>query len=416
MSPRATQAMMPRYHILLVGIDDYRDRPLGGCVNDIDAVQRLLLDRMGVPSDRIRRLASRHPGSARDPGAPVAERPATLDNLRHELAELGTARVARGDRVFLYFAGHGARIAVRVGSGRTYHREALVLADHDPARADSGLLYDFELNQALRAIAQQTHSVTLVLDCCHAAGVTRGPGELRSPEVLAESEPIARYLDLERMAAVPDPGPPPGDLDVPRALIAAAEHCHVVAACLGHEYATEECGSDGVRHGLLTSAWLAALDQVPGERLPAVRWSEIWHDVHAAVSQCNPAQHPRMVGNAARAVFAGPPVQHDPGIPVSPATSSASSFRIAAGTLANITKGAVLAVYGDQPLQFPPVGSDDDRRARIGRVRVTSAELATATAVPEGRAFELPPGARSRLVDAGVAARLRCAVIPRNAR
>jgi hypothetical protein len=405
----------PRYHILLIGIDDYRVRPLGGCINDIDAVQQLLLGRMGIPSDWICRLASPHP-DARQPGAAggerpaVAEQPATLANLRNALADLGTRRVGRNDRVFIYYAGHGARRKVRTGAGRTFHREALVMADHDPAQPGSGMLYDFELNRALRAIAEQTGSVTLVLDCCHAAGVTRSAGELRPPEVVASSEPIERYLDFERMAAVADPGPPPGDED-PRPLIAAAEHCHVVAACLGHERANEEREPDGVRHGLLTSALLAALAPTPDAALPALRWSEIWQQVCATVSQRNPAQHPRMVGNAARAVFAGPPVEHAAGIPVS---QGRRGFRIAAGTLADITKGAVLAVYGDEPRRFPPVGSDEDRRARIGLVKVTEAHVATATAIAEGRPFELPPGARGRLVGAGEAARLRCTVIPRH--
>ncbi len=413
MSPLATTAMMPRprYHVLLIGIDDYRVRPLGGCVNDIDAVQRLLVERMRLPSNWIRRLVSPRPGHAARPGA-VAERPATLDNLRQALTELGTRRVGRDDRVFIYFAGHGARVAVRVGAGRTYHREALVMADHDLAGPDSGMLYDFELNQALRAIAQRTRSVTLVLDCCHAGDVTRSTDELRPREVVAWSEPSARCLDLESVAAVPDPGPPPVDLEVPLPLIAAAEHCHVVAACLGHERANEDCDPDGVRHGLLTSALLAELEPIPATALPELRWSEIWQRVYATVSQRNPAQHPRMVGNAARAVFAGPPVQHAPGIPVS---RSGPSYRIAAGMLADVTKGAMLAVYGEQPLQFPRLGSDEDHRARIGLVRVNAAELATATAVPEGRAFELPPGARARLISAGAAVPLRCAVIPRSA-
>jgi len=402
-----------RYHILLIGIDDYRVRPLGGCINDIDAVQRLVLDRMRVPSDWICRLASPHP-DARQPGAAggerpaVAELPATLANLRSALADLGTRRVGRSDRVFIYYAGHGARLKVRTGAGRTFHREALVMADHDPAQPESGMLYDFELNRALRKIAEQTRSVTLVLDCCHAAGVTRSAGELRPPEVVASSAPLERYLDFERTAAVADPGPPPGDED-PRPLTAAAEHCHVVAACLGHERASEEREPGGVRHGLLTSALLAALAPISDAALPELRWSEIWEQVHATVSTRNPAQHPRMAGNAARAVFAGPPVEHAAGIPVS---RDRRGFRIAAGTLADVTKGAVLAVYGDETRQFPPVGSEGDRRARIGLVKVTDAEVATATAVTEGRPFELPPGARGRLIGAGQAARLRCAVIP----
>ena len=42
--------MPPRHHVLLIGIDAYDGGGmLSGCVNDIDVVQRLLIDRVGVP-------------------------------------------------------------------------------------------------------------------------------------------------------------------------------------------------------------------------------------------------------------------------------------------------------------------------------------------------------------------------------
>lgn len=405
------------YHVLLIGVDDYQTRPLRGCVNDIDAVQAVLLGpRLGVPDSQIRRLVARSPGDPGLPGLPhaaVAEAPATLANLRAALAELASERVARRDRVFIYYAGHGARVAVRASNGRRFHREAMVMADHDPATPDSGMLYDFELNQALRKIAERTSSVALVLDCCHAAGVTRGPTELLPQDVVAATDPVARCLDLDRVAEVPDPLGADVSADEPlRPLLAAADHCHVVAACLGHERANEDGGRDGVRHGVLTRAFLAALDEVPDIALADLTWGRIWQPICAAVSQRNPAQHPRMTGSAGRAVFAGPPVEHDPGIPI---RALGQAFEIAAGTLASVTRGAVIAVYGEQPHYFPPLDSDADHRARIGLVRVQSADRTTATAVAEGRAFELPPDARGRLIAAGESARLRCAVIPPHA-
>jgi hypothetical protein len=401
------------HHVLLIGIDDYRTQPLRGCVNDIDAVQRVLLDRMRLPGDCIRRLVSPNPGHRPiDPSrAPaVAEQPATLANVRHALAELTTRRVARNDRVFIYYAGHGASVAVRAGGGRTYHRQALVMADHDPARPDSGMLFDYDLEEALRAISEQTSSIALVLDCCHSGGLTRRSAELLPPGVLASADPVARCLELGAWAAVPDPCPTPASAAAfPRPLIEATDHCHVVAACLGYERANEDNGPDGVRHGLLTRAFVAALADIPDSALREVTWSRIWQRVHADVSRRNPAQHPRMAGNAGRAVFSGPPVDHDSGIPV---IRNEHTFEIAAGTLANITKNAVLAIYGDQPPYFQRLGSAKDLRDRIGLVRVDTATPATATAVPRGRAFDLPPGARGRLIEAGESARLRCAVNP----
>ena len=60
--------MAGRYHVLLIGIDAYDGGGmLTGCVNDIDAIQRLLIDRVGVMPDRITRLAApRTGGRARD--------------------------------------------------------------------------------------------------------------------------------------------------------------------------------------------------------------------------------------------------------------------------------------------------------------------------------------------------------------
>jgi hypothetical protein len=407
-----------RYHVLLIGIDDYRVRSLSGCVNDIDAVQELLLGpRMGLPSDSIRRLASPRPERARlpgqapaDPGGRAAEQPATLANVRDALASLASERVAPSDRVFIYYAGHGARLTLQHSSARLYHREALVMTDHDPARPDSGMLFDYELNRALRKIAERTSSVALVLDCCHAAGATRSSGELRSPEAVALAEPAARCLDSDPVVKVPDPDPASLDtLDASSRMSAAVSDCQVVAACLGHERANEESEPGGARHGLLTRAFLAALAEVPDPTLHDLTWGRIWQRLSAAVSQRNPVQHPRMAGSAGRAVFAGPPVDRDPGIPVS---GAGPRFQIAAGTLANITEDAVLAIYGDRPPYFPPVGSAEDRRTRVGLVRVDRAELATATAVTEGPAFELPPDARGRMIATGKAFRLRCTVIP----
>lgn len=412
MANHVREAVHPAtYHVLLIGVDAYQTRPLGGCVNDIDAVQQVLVDRMGIPGNCIRRLASPRPGhTGGPPRAAVAEQPATLANLRGALAELATPQVARTDRVFIYYAGHGARVPVRVAAGRTHHREALVMADHDPAQPASGMLFDYEVDEALRAISERTSSVTLVLDCCHAGGATRRSAELLPPEVLASTDPVARYLDLDAMAAVPDPRSAPPDADVlAHPLMAAADHCHVIAACLGHERANEERGPDGVRHGLLTRAFLAAIEGVADAALPALTWGQIWQQICAEVSQRNPAQHPRMAGNAGRAVFSGPPIDHDPGLPV---RQVGNAFQIAAGTLANITKDAVLAIYGDQPRYFSPLDSPEDRNERIGLVRVKTAGRATATAIVEGRAFELPADARGRLVAAGESGRLRCAVIP----
>jgi hypothetical protein len=401
------------YHVLLIGVDNYPGHELQGCVNDIDEVQRLLLgERMTKHRDqlRIRRLASPLPGTAHETS--VSEDTATLDKIRDALDQLASDTVRPTDRVFIYYSGHGTRIEVTAPDGRRFHREALVPVDYDAEPPAGRLLFDYELNARLRAITDKTPSVTVVLDCCHAAGATRD-----SPD--REQKP--RFLDLgvlldRQLPPVPDPASHAPVVDIGAGGRSGAEvHrlgggvdlCHVVGACLNHEIAKEDTG-DGVRHGLLTRGLIAALQAADNVELPAVTWGRIWQKLQADIEARNPWQHPWMAGNLGRAVLAGPPVEGDPGIPVS---LTAEGYRIEAGTLASITKDAELAVYGPKPAYFPPL---HDSTGRIGMLRVIRAERAWSLAEPIG-ALELVDGARARLIKPGPGSRLRCGVVPSNA-
>src|ERR1700722_14486484 len=121
-------AASPKFHVLLVGIDSYQSRPLHGCVNDIDAVQQLLIERAGIEGELITRIASPHLGDK--PQTKIAEKPATLANARAALAQLGSEDVKPDDRVFIYYSGHGGR-AVATGPQGTFACESLVPVDYD---------------------------------------------------------------------------------------------------------------------------------------------------------------------------------------------------------------------------------------------------------------------------------------------
>ncbi len=119
-----------------------------------------------------------------------------------------------------------------------------------------------------------------------------------------------------------------------------------------------------------------------------------------------------MDGSPRRAVFGGPPVDGDAGLHVS---RDGDGYRIAAGAMADITPDTELAIYGPDPARFPPLGSTAEVAVRLGVVRVTKAGPAAARATAIGPAFELPAGARGRVIKAGAASRLRCAVTPADA-
>jgi hypothetical protein len=388
------------YHVLLIGIDNYPSHKLKGCVNDIDAVQHLLEGpRMRIPKEQIRRLASPLPDPKREREPAPGEQHATALNIRRELEALGTCKVADGDRVFIYYSGHGKRIAVESDEHGTFSREALVPVDFERVKPE--FLFDFEMNRLLGAIVERTRSVTIILDCCHAGGATRTDDK-------APPDSAVRALD-EDHEPVPDPARWAGmsDDESARSKNSRADACQIVSACLAHEFARES-DQGGVRHGVLTRAFLNAFDAVPDADLRSITWAQIWRAMRAEVMHPSGAQTPWINGYLGRAVFAGPPVHGDPGIPV---VRTGDRYQIWAGTIAEVTDGVELAIYGDLPLQFPPLGSAEDRAARAGVVRVTDATLSDAVALPIEAPFCIPPGARGRVVKA---APLPCAVVPPN--
>jgi hypothetical protein len=394
------------FHALLIGVDDYPVQALSGCVNDIDAVQRLLLDSVpGITSGSIRRLVSPRAGTSHD--TMVNEDPADFAHIRRALADLADpAKVDKADRVFIYYSGHGKQVPVVANNGYTFQREALVPVDFLRKNGQYEWLYDYEINEALRKITARTQQVTLILDCCHAAGSFR------------EGDPpgsATRSLDQIELAPVPDPGAARGPATGEAATRGGEDDaawlgrgiaaCHVVSACLEHESARETT-QDNLRHGLLTRAFTTALGGITAADRPALTWGRIWSAMRADVVRGNPYQTPRMEGDTRRLVFSGPPVKGDPGIPVGHG-ATAGVYRIEAGTMAEITKGTELAIYGPETSYFPELGSDDDR---LGVVRVTDARLDSADASAVDVAFDIPPDARGRVVKAG--GLLRCSVRP----
>ncbi|WP_437294578.1 caspase family protein [Sorangium sp. So ce426] len=411
------------YHVVLIGIDVYSGGvyPLRGCVNDIDEIQELLLNRLGVPADRIKRFAAPLRGGPPRPTTVPTQRP-TRANLIAALTALGD-EVKPGDRVFIYHSGHGTRSEVidPRDNGR-YYREALLATDSNVAEGER-LVFDWELNRLLGKIAERTPAVTVVLDCCFSAGATRA-----APEKGARP----RYVKSPRPIVLrPEIAPPPatGERGAARRLGVGSGDFMVVAACLDDERARESDGSGGgppapgrqqKTHGLLTRALVEQLSALEDTTLSELRWGQIWRTVAARVEAMNAYQHPWLSSNPVRRVFGGPPEAGDIGYSVTFDAASAT-YRLNAGSLVGVTEGAVVALYPElgspgAAAVFPPVGTPEDLRERIGLVRVISTGRATsdAKADPAMPPPSSPPSAvlRGRLIRPGVGAKLVVALAP----
>jgi hypothetical protein len=145
-------------HALVIGIGDYADPdvpPLKGVVHDMDSARRMA-HAMAIPDANITVLR---------------DRDATAGRIRAEIAAL-QARMADGDRVFVYYSGHGTRWfdARLQGGGCT---EGLLASDGE-------VLTNVELGERLAPLAQRADKMLVFYDACFSGGVAGAPFRTRS--------------------------------------------------------------------------------------------------------------------------------------------------------------------------------------------------------------------------------------------
>ena len=161
---------------------------LRGPANDVALMRTALVQALGYDPEHITELVG-WPG---DPGA----RP-TLANIARELEHLVEV-AGPGDRVVVYFAGHGSQVQAR-GSSRAEEPDGLdeILLPADMAAGDGrqpleGALRDDDLARFARRLRARGAELWLIVDACHSGTTLRG-GAMRlrglSPDLLGEAPP-----------------------------------------------------------------------------------------------------------------------------------------------------------------------------------------------------------------------------------
>lgn len=160
--------LAPRDTALLIGVGDYPSLSpalrLQASAGDVDRLERALV-QAGLDPAAVTVMTERR-----------GERP-TRAAILAALARAAEGARA-GDRVLIYFSGHGAQAPARRPGREPDGLEELFLAA-DAAGWDGGqeivpgAIADFELEDAIAAIRARGADVWLVADACHAAGVTR---------------------------------------------------------------------------------------------------------------------------------------------------------------------------------------------------------------------------------------------------
>lgn len=269
---------------LLVGIDAYPHPslpPLHGCVNDVDAMRRCLVEGYGVPPDNVLVLTDED-----------ATREGIEDAFRNHLeaaAERWEATAGAQPPGFLFFfSGHGSQADDPTGIEIDGLDETLV--PFDGREDDVFDIKDFELASWLARLPGD--DVTVVLDCCHSGSGTRSWA--RDAGAARAAPPDTR----------PQPASRPPSLGPTRGVSVQGGGDHVLlAACADHQQAFEYHGApDGVVRGRFSyflTQQLAAVREEPDPVTYRDLHDRVWLDVAADSRE----QRPQCEGDVDRVLF-----------------------------------------------------------------------------------------------------------------
>ncbi|MFD0577927.1 caspase family protein [Dactylosporangium darangshiense] len=150
-------------HALVVGCDAYPNSPgadLRGAVADALAVREWLLGPGGVPEANVTCLLSPSGGGLQPPDG-VAAGAASVVQFGKAVARLSRVAAGPGDRLFVYFAGHGLRTDP---FNPVVAHDALLLHDFDREVPQPGAVGVQDLLSRLELTA--FGEVVVVLDAC----------------------------------------------------------------------------------------------------------------------------------------------------------------------------------------------------------------------------------------------------------
>ena len=251
---------------MLVGINQY---PVGisnlyGCVQDVQALQDLLISVYSVPSANI---------------VVLTDDQANRENvIRVFRSHFQQARP--GDTLFFHYSGHGSRESAPSEFWPYFpekKNETLVLSD---SRSPGGLdLADKELAILLHELAPLQANIVLNIDACHSGSITRSENDLlKQPKRQTEKSGLNRGLGdyLEGQYQIMQTND--GTLNIPR-----TKHL-VMSACSSFQSAYETKNNQGA----FTTALLASLQD------PTLSYAEVFSKANIKIKQWAYHQNPTL--------------------------------------------------------------------------------------------------------------------------
>jgi hypothetical protein len=138
--------VLPSNHALIITVSEYKRSPLPGVLTD-RKLGNELAQRFGVPAQNIVELS---------------EQQVTREGLKQALANMNQV-IMPGDRLYVYFSGHGARFFSKV-TGKC--AESIVMQD-------MRVVTNSEFAAMLKPLSAKTDKTIVMLDSCHSGGVAQ---------------------------------------------------------------------------------------------------------------------------------------------------------------------------------------------------------------------------------------------------
>ncbi len=300
---------------------------------------------------------------------------ATRDGILAAYARF-IAETREEDAAVVYYTGHGGR-SVAPGGGAV---QFVVPVDFDESTgAGFRGITSLELSLLLTRLTAKTRNVTVVLDSCHAAHMSRDPAKV----VKARPAPVPYEHVAAHLGRLRHDGrwlarwTPPGNPDAVR-----------LVACAPEQSAYEYVNAAGLRTGLLTDVLVRTLAEAKSSDVP-VSWATVADRVRRRVLALLPVQRPEAEGPARRLLF--DVAEADP-VATLPAAVVAGRVRLSGAALLGVVPGDEFAVRSGD---FAGAGG-----RVLGEVRVDRVDLAAAWGDLRARppVTELPIDARAHPV------------------
>lgn len=400
---------------LLVGINEYDPDcgvpSLRGCVNDVRAMERLLVDSFAVPADHILTLVDSAATAAAIQNGFQSHLVQNAIRWSQRAAVQGAARSNDAPAILFYFSGHGSQARDLSGIEPDGMDETLVA--HDSRTPGVFDIRDWELGEWIAQLNAVTEEVTVILDCCHSGSGTRDDEELpRSracpPDLRAAPwrRPASARAQLQRSLS-----PSNWETGSGHVLLAACrdreiarEHALIVDAPRSASFGAVSGETRSAQHG--ETVWRGALSWFLQQTLteaPAGRPftnRELLERVRSRVSAIYPSQTPQCEGDLDRDFLGSVRRTSDPFFTV--LNEAEGLYWVNAGLAQGIRSGALLRVYPPQvrtraeAVAAHPQGIAELRVVREGVERSGCTVVKPERTIPNlARAEVLEPGKAS---------------------